>query len=162
MLLAGLALQLPDRTVAIDLAGSALYASLVGLIVAIASPRLSGPAVALIGFGVSTAVELLQLTGIPAALLAAVPPLRLVFGSSFDALDLVGYAVGAVLLLFVHGAALRSARSSTRRATGRSVGRAAERSDQRTDQHAARSAEPAPGPARSDERDPGPAGEREP
>jgi hypothetical protein len=109
VLLAGLGLQLLDRSVAIDLAGSALYACLVGLLVAIAWPRLSTPLVAVIGFAVSAAVELLQLTGIPALVVSALPPLRLVFGSAFDPLDLVGYAVGAVLLFAVHAAARRSA-----------------------------------------------------
>jgi hypothetical protein len=113
VLLAGLGLQLLERTVAIDLAGSALYACLVGLLVAIAWPRLSSPAVALIGFGVSSVVELLQLTGLPTAAVSAVPPLRLVFGSSFDPLDFLGYAVGAVLLLGVHAAARRSVRRAS-------------------------------------------------
>ncbi|MGI9824225.1 DUF2809 domain-containing protein [Agromyces sp. Marseille-Q5079] len=116
VLLAGLGLQLLDRTVAIDLAGSALYACLVGLLVAIAWPRLSGAIVATAAFAVSAGIELLQLTGVPAAIVSAVPPLRLVFGSSFDPLDLVGYAIGAVLLFFVHAAARRSALRSARRA----------------------------------------------
>lgn len=109
VLLAGLCLQLLDRTVAVDLAGSALYAMLVGLLVAIAWPRLAGWIVALAAFAISAAVELLQLTGIPAAIVSAVPPLRLVFGSSFDPLDLVGYAIGAVALFFVHAAVVRAA-----------------------------------------------------
>ncbi|ANJ25771.1 DUF2809 domain-containing protein [Agromyces aureus] len=107
VLLAGLVLQLLDRTVAIDLAGSALYACLVGLVIAIAWPRLPSWAIALAGFGVSAAVELLQLSGIPSRLVEALPPLRLVFGSSFDPLDLVGYAIGAVLLLGLHAGARR-------------------------------------------------------
>ncbi|MFF2493830.1 DUF2809 domain-containing protein [Agromyces sp. NPDC058064] len=99
VLLAGLGLQLLDRTVVVDLAGSALYACLVGLVVAIFWPRLPVWVVAVAGFGIAAAVELLQLTGIPSRLVDAVPPLRLVFGSSFDPLDLVGYTLGALLLL---------------------------------------------------------------
>ncbi|MFF2277787.1 DUF2809 domain-containing protein [Agromyces sp. NPDC058126] len=99
VLLVGLGLQLFDRTVVIDLAGSALYACLVGLVIAIVRPSLPAWAVAVAGFGVSAAVELLQLTGLPSRIVDAVPPLRLVFGSSFDPLDLVGYVLGAVLLL---------------------------------------------------------------
>ncbi|SFR69397.1 Protein of unknown function [Agromyces sp. CF514] len=116
VLLAGLALQLLDRTVAVDLAGSALYACLVGLVIAIAWPRLPSWIVAVAGFGVSAAVELLQLTGIPAHIVDAVAPLRLVFGSSFDPLDLVGYAIGAVLLLAVHAAARRLGQGASPRA----------------------------------------------
>ncbi|GAA1825751.1 DUF2809 domain-containing protein [Agromyces salentinus] len=108
VLLAGLGLQLLDRTVAIDLAGSALYACLVGLLVAIVRPGLSSAVIAVTGFAVSAAVELLQLTGLPGLLVDAVPPLRLVFGSSFDPLDLVGYAIGALLLFALHAAARRS------------------------------------------------------
>ncbi|GAA1965738.1 DUF2809 domain-containing protein [Agromyces allii] len=126
VLLAGLALQLLDRTVAIDLAGSALYACLVGLLVAIAWPRLPGWAIASAGFGISAAVELLQLTGIPSRLVDVVPPLRLVFGSSFDPLDLVGYALGALLLLalvpLARAAAVRGGASA--RANGRATTRA--------------------------------------
>lgn len=116
VLLTGLALQLLDRTVATDLAGSALYACLAGLVVAIVRPSLPAWAVASIAFGLSAAVELLQLTGLPSRLVEAVPPLRLVFGSSFDALDLVGYALGAGVLLVVLPVARRSAREAVRRA----------------------------------------------
>lgn len=98
VLLAGLILQLPDRTIAIDLAGSALYACLVGLVVAIVWPRLPAWAIAAVGFGVAAAVELLQLTGLPARIVEAVPPARLVFGSSFDPLDFLGYLLGGLLL----------------------------------------------------------------
>ncbi|MFF2389173.1 DUF2809 domain-containing protein [Agromyces sp. NPDC058104] len=99
VLLVGLGLQLLDRTVVVDLAGSALYACLAGLVVAIVRPGLPAWVVAAAGFGIAAAVELLQLTGIPSRLVEAVPPLRLVFGSSFDPLDLVGYALGALLLI---------------------------------------------------------------
>lgn len=99
VLLVGLGLQLQGRTVAIDLAGSALYACLVGLVIAIMRPGLPAWIIAASAFGVSATIELLQLTGLPSRVVDAVPPLRLVFGSSFDPLDLVGYAFGAVVLL---------------------------------------------------------------
>ena len=133
VLLAGLGLQLLDRTVAIDLAGSALYAMLVGLLVAIAWPRLAGWIVALAAFGVSAAVELLQLTGIPASIVSAVPPLRLVFGSSFDPLDLVGYAIGVVLLFFVHAAVVRAARRFSSRSSSPASGASSTASASRAD-----------------------------
>ncbi|MFF2370674.1 DUF2809 domain-containing protein [Agromyces sp. NPDC058110] len=113
VLLAGLALQLLDRTIAVDLVGSALYACLVGLVVAIAWPRLPSWVLAAVAFDASAAIELLQLTGIPSRFVDAVPPLRLVFGSSFDPLDLVGYAIGAVLLVVVLAAARRIVRRPT-------------------------------------------------
>ncbi|GAA1782830.1 DUF2809 domain-containing protein [Agromyces lapidis] len=99
VLLVGLVLQLQGRTVAIDLAGSALYACLVGLVIAVVRPSSPAWAIAVAGFGVSAAVELLQLTGVASRLVDAVPPLRLVFGSSFDPVDFIGYALGALLLL---------------------------------------------------------------
>ncbi|MET4156716.1 DUF2809 domain-containing protein [Agromyces sp. PvR057] len=132
VLLAGLCLQLLDRTVAIDLAGSALYACLVGLVVAIARPRLAGWLVAVIAFAASAAIELLQLTGVPAAVVAAMPPLRLVFGSSFDPLDLVGYAIGAVLLFAmlsaVHAVARRRSSTVSASSSSSSPGAPADRS----------------------------------
>lgn len=116
VLLVGLGLQLFDRTVAIDLAGSALYACLVGLVIVIVWPRLPGWAVAVAGFGVATAVEALQLSGLPSRIVEAVPPLRFVLGSSFDPLDLVGYAFGALLLFeLVALAQARAAGSSAER-----------------------------------------------
>ncbi|WP_165314301.1 DUF2809 domain-containing protein [Agromyces protaetiae] len=97
-LVLGLALQVLDRSVAVDVAGSVLYVLLVGFIVVVAAPRPPPLAVAAIGFAVAALVELAQLTSIPAAIVDAVPVARLVFGSSFDPLDLVAYAAGALLL----------------------------------------------------------------
>ncbi|MRG59691.1 DUF2809 domain-containing protein [Agromyces sp. CFH 90414] len=94
----GLGLQLLDRNAWIDAAGGILYVALVGLLVLLVAPRLPAWAVAAIALGVAVAVELLQLTGIPAAIVAAVPPARLVFGSSFDPWDLVAYVAGAAIL----------------------------------------------------------------
>ena len=95
----GLGLQLLDRSLVIDLVGSMLYVLLVGMLVLLIRPSLAAPAVAAIAFAVAALVELLQLTGIPAAIVDAVPLARLVFGSAFDPMDLVAYLVGAVLLV---------------------------------------------------------------
>ena len=95
----GLGLQLLDRSLVIDLLGSVLYVIFAGLLVLLIRPSLTGPAVALIAVAFATVIELLQLTGIPAAIVDAVPLARLVFGSAFDPMDLVAYLVGAVLLV---------------------------------------------------------------
>lgn len=91
----GLALQLLERTPLVDLAGGALYTLLVGLLLAFLAPAWPALRLATVAYGMSAAIELLQLTGLPQALVEAAPPLRLVLGSSFDPLDLLAYAVGA-------------------------------------------------------------------
>lgn len=50
-----------------------------------------------VALAVSVAVELLQLSSIPAQLSHAFPPARLVLGTSFAPLDLVAYGAGALL-----------------------------------------------------------------
>lgn len=52
-------------------------------------------------FGISTLVELLQLTALPSALSAIVPPMRLVLGTTFSIADLPAYALGALLVLLL-------------------------------------------------------------
>ncbi|WP_350348051.1 DUF2809 domain-containing protein [Agromyces sp. G08B096] len=98
VLAGGLALQLGERNAVIDAAGSMLYVVLVGLVVMMIGPRLAPWAVAVIALAVSVAIELLQLTGLPGAIVDAVPAARLVFGSSFDPWDLLAYLAGALLL----------------------------------------------------------------
>lgn len=98
-LASGLGLQLLDRSSVLDLLGSVLYVMLVGFLVLVVRPSMPGIVVAAIALGVATAVELLQLTPIPAVVGAAFPPARLVLGNAFDPLDLVAYVVGALLLL---------------------------------------------------------------
>jgi len=78
-------------------AGDVLYATLVVLLVAVVRPRTRPLTAAAVGFVVCVAVELLQLTGIPAALAERVPTVRLVLGTTFWAPDLLLYAVGAVV-----------------------------------------------------------------
>ena len=95
----GLGLQLLDRSLVIDLVGSMLYVLLVGMLVLLIRPSLAAPAVAAIAFAVAALVELLQLTGIPTAIVDAVPLARLVIGGSFDPVDLLAYLGGAALLL---------------------------------------------------------------
>ncbi|WP_328319589.1 DUF2809 domain-containing protein [Streptomyces sp. NBC_00388] len=81
-------------------AGDALYTVLVFLVVLIVAPRLRAAPAAGIALGFSWAVEFLQIAGVPA-------PLRPVLGSTFNAPDLLWYAVGAG---FCWAAAVRRAR----------------------------------------------------
>ena len=76
-----------------DIAGDALYAVLIYLLIALVAPRARRPAVAVIAFAVCSGVELLQLTALPREWAAVFPPIELVLGSGFDARDLVVYAV---------------------------------------------------------------------
>lgn len=91
---AGLAVRgLPG--VAGDAAGGVLYAVLVTLLVALLVPRGRPVVVGAVALGLCVAVELAQLTGLPARAVDAVPPLRYVLGTTFHAPDLVAYAVGS-------------------------------------------------------------------
>ncbi len=75
--------------------GDALYAVLMVVLVAVVAPRAPSAAVGAIGLAVCVAVELLQLTGVPARLSAVIPGVELVLGSTFQATDLLAYALGA-------------------------------------------------------------------
>lgn len=76
-------------------AGDALYTVLICALVALCAPRARPVVVAGTGLAVSWAVELLQLTGVPAELSRRSAVARLVLGSTFNAPDLLWYAVGA-------------------------------------------------------------------
>lgn len=78
-----------------DLAGGVLYAVLVTLLVAVVVPRARPATLGVVALAVCAAVELAQLTGVPATLVDAVPPLRYLLGTTFHAPDLAAYAVGA-------------------------------------------------------------------
>jgi hypothetical protein len=106
-LVLGALLQLLERSFVVDVAGSVLYVGFAGMLLAAASPALSSATIASFAFAFAVAVELLQLTGVPQALVAVFPGARLVFGSSFDPIDLLAYAGGAVLLFVAHSALVR-------------------------------------------------------
>jgi len=76
-------------------AGDALYALLIFWLVLVVAPRTRGQVAAMVALGVSAAVELFQLTGVPAELGAHSTLARLVLGTTFNAPDLPFYAVGA-------------------------------------------------------------------
>ncbi|WP_324014744.1 DUF2809 domain-containing protein [Microbacterium sp. JZ37] len=107
---------LPE-TAASDAAGDALYAVLVYLLAAFAAPRARLLVVAAAALAWCTAVELLQLTGLPARWGAAFPPLLLVLGTVFSAADLAWYAAGVAIAAGAD-AALRALRAPGRRPTG--------------------------------------------
>ncbi|MET9802323.1 DUF2809 domain-containing protein [Streptomyces sp. NPDC006368] len=109
---AGLGIRSAAAGAVAKYAGDALYTVLVVALVVLVAPRLRPWAAAGIALGFSCAVELFQLTGVPAALAAHSVAARLVLGTSFNAPDLFWYAVGAGAGGLVLGAAGRSARRS--------------------------------------------------
>ncbi|GAA5229834.1 hypothetical protein GCM10025779_06470 [Arthrobacter cryoconiti] len=86
---------------AAGLVADALYTVLVYLFVGFLAPRIPRVWVAAVALAFSAAVELSQLSGLPAQLAQSFPPSRLVLGTTFSALDLVAYAIGAVAALAV-------------------------------------------------------------
>ena len=92
--------------------GDALYAALIVVVIAFLAPRAYAVAVAVAAFAVCAAVELFQLTGVPAALADSVPAVALVLGTTFQWTDLVAYAIGAMLTGAVDAVSRRAARSS--------------------------------------------------
>ncbi|MET9094554.1 DUF2809 domain-containing protein [Streptomyces cyaneofuscatus] len=94
-------------------AGSALYTVLLCALVALCAPRARPVAMAATALALSWAVELLQLTGVPAELSADSTAARLVLGSTFNAPDLFWYAVGAAAAWAVRAGARRLARPSS-------------------------------------------------
>lgn len=92
-------------------AGDALYTVLICALVALCAPRARPLAVAGAGLVLSWAVELCQLTGVPADLSRHSAVARLVLGSTFNAPDLFWYAVGAAAAWVGHTAAVRGAAS---------------------------------------------------
>ncbi|WP_255771214.1 ribosomal maturation YjgA family protein [Pseudarthrobacter sulfonivorans] len=76
-------------------AGDGLYAVLVYILVAILIPSKPKAVIAAAALTVCVMIELFQLTGLPAQLGAAWPPVRLVLGTTFGTADLLAYAAGA-------------------------------------------------------------------
>ncbi|MEU0527973.1 DUF2809 domain-containing protein [Streptomyces niveus] len=82
--------------------GVGLYAVLVYVLVVLAAPRVL-PVVAGVGaFAVSCAVELLQLSGVTEGPAERSVIVRLVLGSTFNAPDLLWYAIGAAVAASAH------------------------------------------------------------
>ncbi|WP_326641352.1 DUF2809 domain-containing protein [Streptosporangium sp. NBC_01755] len=83
-------------------AGDALYTALVYALIVLVWPRITPVRAALGAPAFSWAVELAQLTPVPAALSEVSVLARLVLGSTFGAADLVAYAAGAALAASAH------------------------------------------------------------
>lgn len=94
--------------------GDALYAALVYVLVAFVRPRATGRVVAGVAWGLCAAIELAQLTGVPAQLSALWWPARLVLGTTFHAPDLIAYVVGVLAAAAVDAALGRRAAVSAR------------------------------------------------
>lgn len=101
-----------------DGVGGTAYAALLYLLVVIGWPRQGRPAVASIALGVGIAVELVQLTGLPATLAVAFPPARLVLGSTFAVVDLVWVVAGVASAWLLDRALLAPDRRDVRRSPG--------------------------------------------
>ena len=84
-----------------DVAGGILYAALVFVLVALVAPATAGLRIGALSFALCVAVELLQLTGLPAAAAELLPPIRYVLGTTFVASDLIAYAGGTALAVLV-------------------------------------------------------------
>ncbi|WP_432147307.1 DUF2809 domain-containing protein [Streptomyces sp. bgisy029] len=110
---AGLAVRAGADGAFAKYAGSALYTVLLCALVAFCAPRVRPVAVAGTALALSWAIELLQLTGVPADLAARSVAARLVLGSTFNAPDLFWYAVGAAAACGVHAGARRARRRAT-------------------------------------------------
>jgi hypothetical protein len=102
---AGLGIRSAASGVVAKYAGDALYTVLVLALVVLLAPRVRPAVAAGIALGFSVAVEFFQLTGVPAELAARSTLARLVLGTSFNAPDLLWYAIGAAVGWAVHRAA---------------------------------------------------------
>lgn len=112
----GLAMQPFRQLVWTDGVGTIAYAGAAVGVIALLLPRRdpssrSGRAAALvpgaIGTGLACAVEIFQLTGIPAALADRFPPIALLLGRSFDPLDLGLLVLGGALATLALSASAR-------------------------------------------------------
>lgn len=87
--------------------GDGLYAVLVYLLLALLAPRARPLVVGGVAWAACAAVELAQLTGVPAAVVGLWDPARWVLGTTFHAPDLAWYAAGAALAAVVDAAVAR-------------------------------------------------------
>ncbi|MEN0085343.1 MAG: DUF2809 domain-containing protein [Leifsonia sp.] len=109
---AGLAVARWTDSAAWTFVGDALYAVLIYTIVAAVAVRARPAVVATVATAICAAVEVFQLTGVPAALAQTVPVAALVLGTTFQWSDLLAYLLGAVAAALVDGVSRRAAGSS--------------------------------------------------
>jgi hypothetical protein len=83
-------------------AGDALYATAVYWCVVLLRPAVRLLVAAAVAVGICWAIELFQLTPIPARLSSHSTLSRLVLGSTFGGWDMVAYPVGVIVAVAVH------------------------------------------------------------
>lgn len=81
-----------------DIAGDALYVAAAYLALVLVFPRLPPWVTGGIVLVWCVGVELLQLTNVPHQIVAVFPPAVLLLGSTFDARDLLVYAIAALMI----------------------------------------------------------------
>ncbi|MER6563055.1 DUF2809 domain-containing protein [Streptomyces sp. NPDC001027] len=118
---AGLGLRAVAAGDAAKYGGDALYTVLLLTLVVAVSPRATPRTAAASALAASWAVEFLQLSSVPADLSRRSALARLVLGSTFNAPDLLWYAVGAAAGWAVH-TALRAGRMGRVSRVGRAGG----------------------------------------
>jgi uncharacterized membrane protein YdbT with pleckstrin-like domain len=96
ILVTGLLVHVTIESAAGNFVADALYAVMLFVVLSFIFVRTSGWRIALATFVICVGIELLQLTGVPAAMAEVFPPVRLLLGTTFAALDLVAYFVGAL------------------------------------------------------------------
>lgn len=96
ILVTGLVVHFTIMGAAGDFVADALYAVMLFVVLSIVFVRSSGWRIGLITLLVCLAIEFFQLTGIPAALAEVFPLSRLALGTTFTAVDLLAYLVGAL------------------------------------------------------------------
>lgn len=96
--------------------GDALYTVMLYLLVAFVVPTLGPWKLGALALGGSVAIEIFQLTGIPARLPRV---LQFALGTTFSWHDMACYVVGAVVAVAVHGFARRVSIGSKRAPAGK-------------------------------------------
>lgn len=96
-----------------NVVGVALWDTLVCCALVFVWPRLSPRALWLVATLVGLATEGFQLTGVPILLQQQHRSFALVFGTTFEWIDLVTYPIGAALGAAIHAAGLRLVRRAT-------------------------------------------------
>jgi uncharacterized membrane protein YdbT with pleckstrin-like domain len=96
ILVTGLLVHFTLQSAAGNFVADALYAVMLFVVLSFVFVRASGWRIALAAFLICVAIELFQLTGVPSSLAEVFPPVRLLLGTTFAAIDLVAYFVGSV------------------------------------------------------------------
>ncbi len=115
ILVAGLAVRSQTGGAFAKYAGVALYGALAYAVVVCLVPRAAPVVAGAVALAWCWAVELAQLTPVPAALSARSTLARLVLGSTFNVPDLAWYAVGIAPMLGLHWVHRRRTRRAVTR-----------------------------------------------